>query len=364
MEPTNAGEKSAKNVEEGEDSIPEDRSRSSSVSSASAASATTDFSFEDSYQIGEDKHGIFPPDHELSEQGLLQPGTLASDAGNAPGVSLSSSLESPPVQVMERPPDASGYRIPPYVFARNKSNTLNPEWSTASNESLFSIHTGNMSFTRDQFSWLLKSGELGMYGPGDTRKSGELGYYGELGKICDLRKSGELPPPSPKIVQKPEGQKKSVDIHKSGEQMPATPTDIHKCGEQIIAAHFKNGASKVADVGITTPRVSDAAPDLAVGTEKDDPKPGMKDKKRMKPSIDDIPLSASVSHHSDASGQSFAFPVLGEIDREKSVNSGTSRVEQAKDEGGQPKTPKSAPEGAPAPASSSWFSCFSCCCCC
>lgn len=89
---------------------------------------------------------------------------------------------SPPLQIMERPSE-SKYRIPSSVFARSKSNT--PDWSIASNESLFSIQMGNMSFIKDDF-W--KSGEIGL-------KSAEL----EMIKNGDLdilrsgeHKSGEL----------------------------------------------------------------------------------------------------------------------------------------------------------------------------
>ncbi|XP_074372517.1 uncharacterized protein LOC141713135 isoform X2 [Apium graveolens] len=89
---------------------------------------------------------------------------------------------SPPTQVMERPSE-SKYRIPSSVFARSKSNT--PDWSMTSNESLFSIQMGNMSFIKDDF-W--KSGEIGL-------KSAEL----EMIKNGDLdmlrsgkQKSGKL----------------------------------------------------------------------------------------------------------------------------------------------------------------------------
>lgn len=63
--------------------------------------------------------------------------------------------DAPPNQEMER--DASSYRIPSSVFARRDSSTQ-MEWSVASNESLFSIHMGNMSFTKDPTLW--RSGEL------------------------------------------------------------------------------------------------------------------------------------------------------------------------------------------------------------
>ncbi|XP_044477690.1 uncharacterized protein LOC123204938 [Mangifera indica] len=73
--------------------------------------------------------------------------------------------ESPPAQVMARADDdnlsVDPNRIPSHVFARTKSNAL--EWSIASNESLFSIHMGNMSFTRDQLSWM--GGDIQFSGP-------------------------------------------------------------------------------------------------------------------------------------------------------------------------------------------------------
>lgn len=61
------------------------------------------------------------------------------------------STQSPPIQMMDRSGGYDPYRIPASVFASSKSTTP-MEWSVASNESLFSIHVGNNSFSRDQFS--------------------------------------------------------------------------------------------------------------------------------------------------------------------------------------------------------------------
>ncbi|KAF3976021.1 hypothetical protein CMV_000768 [Castanea mollissima] len=108
------------------------------------------------------------PNQEQSSHGSAgQPTTQAvSGRSTELGSTNKSSTLFLPVQVMERPSDhaSSQYRIPSYVFARTKS-TAPLEWSTNSNESLFSIHTGNMSFTKEQFNWLVKSGELVMTGP-------------------------------------------------------------------------------------------------------------------------------------------------------------------------------------------------------
>lgn len=108
------------------------------------------------------------PNHEQSSHGSTGQPTAQVVSGRSTelGLTNKSSTQFLPVQVMERPSDlaSSQYRIPSYVFARTKS-TAPLEWSTTSNESLFSIHTGNMSFTKEQFNWLVKSGELVMTGP-------------------------------------------------------------------------------------------------------------------------------------------------------------------------------------------------------
>ncbi|KAF4396325.1 hypothetical protein G4B88_019125 [Cannabis sativa] len=73
-------------------------------------------------------------------------------------------MSSPKIQTMER--FGGGYdpkRIPSSVFEISKTTTP-MEWSAASNESLFSIHVGNSSFSRDNlFAYndsVAKSGEL------------------------------------------------------------------------------------------------------------------------------------------------------------------------------------------------------------
>ncbi|KAG8379303.1 hypothetical protein BUALT_Bualt07G0074400 [Buddleja alternifolia] len=97
-----------------------------------------------------------------------------------------SSIEAPPNQVMENPSN-SPYRIPPSVFERSSSTTP-MEWSTTSNESLFSIHGGNMSFTNEQYLW--RSGELGGL-PGQVCTSDHMFSYSAHedggGNVADMR---------------------------------------------------------------------------------------------------------------------------------------------------------------------------------
>lgn len=107
-----------------------------------------------------------PPPQPTSDEDDISPTSSSDDDDDDEGRSSPSqkskkppkpegSTQPPPNQEMERSP--SGYRIPASVFERNKSSTP-ADWSVASNESLFSIHMGNMSFTNDQYTW--RSGEL------------------------------------------------------------------------------------------------------------------------------------------------------------------------------------------------------------
>lgn len=82
--------------------------------------------------------------------------TSANDSVNPTDISLPATpqsdnldpRQSPPVQVMEKSDPADPNRIPSSVFERSKSTTP-MEWSVASNESLFSIHVGNSSFSKE-----------------------------------------------------------------------------------------------------------------------------------------------------------------------------------------------------------------------
>ncbi|CAL9111444.1 unnamed protein product [Musa acuminata var. zebrina] len=79
--------------------------------------------------------------------------TSANDSVNPTDISLPQSdilepRQSPPVQVMEKSDPADPNRIPSSIFERSKSTTP-MEWSVASNESLFSIHVGNSSFSKE-----------------------------------------------------------------------------------------------------------------------------------------------------------------------------------------------------------------------
>lgn len=84
-------------------------------------------------------------------------------AGQSPsshsGYSSSSATHSSETLVTAPPRGYDPNRIPASVFANKPANP--GDWSVASNESLFSLHMGNSSFSRETFLTLYKSGELG-----------------------------------------------------------------------------------------------------------------------------------------------------------------------------------------------------------
>ncbi|KAL8261233.1 hypothetical protein R6Q59_025282 [Mikania micrantha] len=98
-------------------------------------------------------------------------------------------IESPPVQTMERvSPTSQKYRIPSSVFSRKESNI--DGWGMASNESLFSIHMGGMSFrNQDSMSW--RPGELD-FGYGIEPSLVEVGMIPELDETCESDASENL----------------------------------------------------------------------------------------------------------------------------------------------------------------------------
>ncbi|XP_022978412.1 uncharacterized protein LOC111478406 [Cucurbita maxima] len=84
-----------------------------------------------------------------------------SDITHESGGNVMSPTQSPPLQTMDRVGGYEPYdplRIPSAVFQRSRSTTP-LEWSIASNESLFSIHGGDDSFSGDNLSMLSDLGK-------------------------------------------------------------------------------------------------------------------------------------------------------------------------------------------------------------
>ncbi|KAL4036169.1 hypothetical protein IC575_004896 [Cucumis melo] len=219
----------------------------------------------------------------------------------------------PPTQMMDRvdDPTSPAYRIPSRVFSRTKS-TAPMEWSVASNESLFSIQMGNMSFTREQLCWLGKSGELCRPGESTIDMSQHLAM-----KTSDCGLKSKSP---------------------NGD-LAATEARAAETMREVIRENSEN------------------------------------QRKESSTLTESSSQSASISHQSEGSTKSFQFPILtGEGGKSISLKGGDP--EKAKQEGkpespeapSNPQTPKETTKSDESPKATTnntgqkrWFSCFSCC---
>ncbi|XP_023516806.1 uncharacterized protein LOC111780597 isoform X1 [Cucurbita pepo subsp. pepo] len=226
------------------------------------------------------------------------------------GSGSEAAIKYPPIQVMDRTDDPTSisYRIPSRVFSRSKS-TAPMEWSVASNESLFSIQMGNMSFTREQLGWLGKSGEL--YRPGES----------------------------------------ALDV---SQHLAMRPSDYG-----LIGTHPDG------DMAATEARAAETMREVIRESSENQRKTGST-------LTESSSQSASISPQSESSTKSFQFPILtGDAGKSMSFKGGN--LENAKQEGTPesprpsscPQTPKeSSSEGSPKAAAnvgSKRWPCFSCC---
>lgn len=118
--------------------------------SSSSSSSDEDFIEFDASKSEVDINSNHGSPHLASGVDLMDGSPFASDAITV--------TQSPPNQVMGKSDEPDPNRIPSSVFARSKS-TSPVEWSIASNESLFSIHVGHSSFSKDN-ALLNRSGEF------------------------------------------------------------------------------------------------------------------------------------------------------------------------------------------------------------
>lgn len=125
---------------------PEKESSDSSFSSESAIEYKDDENF---YHTNPFLHP------EQAKTGSQAPVFSVESAAHNPRINL---LGSPTLLPQATPGSYDPGRIPASVFSSKPTTPM--EWSVASNESLFSIHVGNSSFSRDHVFMLFKSGEL------------------------------------------------------------------------------------------------------------------------------------------------------------------------------------------------------------
>ncbi|GAY44208.1 hypothetical protein CUMW_080450 [Citrus unshiu] len=165
--------------------------------------------------------------------------------------------QSPPIQVMDRSGEYDPLRIPSAIFETSKSSTPQ-EWSAASNESLFSIHIGNNSFSRDQF----KSGEL--------TKTDDMIMFNPSPTIPEVRADGEG-----SVFEKSDANGGSVKNTKEGttvdkSQEKAPPANVLRNPSDMSSHSNESSCSFVFP--ILTDRVKSASV-----------KPDVEEKKQKKP---------------------------------------------------------------------------------
>ncbi|KAL0724140.1 hypothetical protein Bca4012_038739 [Brassica carinata] len=238
--------------------------------------------------------------------------------------------QSPPTQIMERSTNddtttttssTPTYRIPSHVFGRTTS-TAPVEWSTLSNESLFSIRMGNNSFT-------------------------EIDYF----------KSGELTFPQPPSPRTPHMPSPPHGTNQGGGVMEEakSPVDV---GKQAAEADKAYRASKDEEQ-----KAAASIREVIMANEASNKDNNNKNNK----------LDRSVSRRSeDLSVKSFAFQKLGNADkgglqgstpqkrRTSQPESPTSSSEAEGDEAHKPLTPRAEADCA-CNRNPRWLSCFPCC---
>jgi hypothetical protein len=119
---------------------------SGSSSSSSSSASTMDLAVADQTVVNSPAFE-FEKDNGLEMEGLASP--AVSDPSPAWSNQSGSGAQSPSIQLMGRPAGYDPNRIPSSIFSSKSTTPM--EWSVASNESLFSIHIGNSSFSRDHF---------------------------------------------------------------------------------------------------------------------------------------------------------------------------------------------------------------------
>ncbi|CAH8301153.1 unnamed protein product [Eruca vesicaria subsp. sativa] len=254
--------------------------------------------------------------------------------------------QSPPTQIMERSsnnttttttstPTTPPYRIPSHVFARTPS-TAPAEWSTLSNESLFSIRMGNNSFNANDY---FKSGELTFPQPPSPR-------------------TPHLPSPLPSPRQNTNQEGGGGGGGGGVVEEAKTPVDINK---KAAEAEKASPASKEEEQ-----KTPSSIREFIMANEAAANKDNNKNNK----------LDRSISRRSEnLSVKSFAFPILGNADK-GGLQGSTPQKKQTKPS--QPDTPKRSSEAEgdegfkkeeapkaeadhPPNRTPKWLSCFPCC---
>ncbi|KAG2313285.1 hypothetical protein Bca4012_027858 [Brassica carinata] len=277
------------------------------------------------------EQSFFNPTTNLAEDPILRLSSSSSSSSSCSSIEAEPRPDdqSPPTQIMERSTNNATstppYRIPPHVF-ESTTSTAPAEWSTLSNESLFSIQMGNNSFTEIDY---FKSGELNFTQPPSPR-------------------TPTLPSPLPSPPQNT--NQKGGGVVEEGK----TPVNIGKKAPETEKAYR---ASKDEEQ-----KALASIRDVIMANEA-----ANRDNNKTNK------LDRSVSRRSeDFSVKSFAFPVFGNADKGGLGSTPQKKPKissEAEGDGGLKKEEASRPFSTKAEADRgcnrypSWLSCFPCCTC-
>ncbi|KAL7094648.1 hypothetical protein ACP275_11G117100 [Erythranthe tilingii] len=270
--------------------------------------------------------------------------SLASENANSEAM-----MKSPPTQTMgggplPEPPGYDPNRIPASIFAKS---TTAGEWSVASNESLFSIHMGNNSFSRDYAILFGKSGEFPRPEDWPGPQPNPFGKSGELPRLEDWNNNNDqvvmvnnsLPP----VMEVPAHEENSMQ---SGELSRSDKKEEEEKSPTVENHENPTVPTVSAEVAKKEP--------IAESPKTSSPSNTL-------PPYSSPPRFSSGSGHS---GSSFAFPVLVS---ESGKTAGSLKVVPEKEEVLLPegKEEEVSKENIPADASAttetkSWFPCFAC----
>lgn len=238
----------------------------------------------------------------LSEHEIISPpGLLAASSSSSNNNTMLGGTESPPEdQVMERTTPNSKYRIPSHVFSRSKSNTP-VEWSVASNDSLFSIQMGNMSFTKDPFLWRLDD----LAGT-PTAAAIDESTPSQSGSHQMFNYSGSFPPPTSSNKAAFDGNSKELVI--IGEEVPHGPSETQGDQIQLVNSDDQDRVSSHCSPAAAAEK-NDSTPVVDVDTMKKDL--SLRENQYQIPEKPTTanPHLARLSGESNNSTKSFAFPM-------------------------------------------------------
>lgn len=247
----------------------------------------------------------------------------------------SSPMKSPPIQTMGHPPGYDPNRIPSSIFSSKPAS--GSEWSTTSNESLFSIQMGNNSFSRDYTFLFGKSDDLSRLEDWNTSQSNQLGMPGDFPRLEEWNNA-------------------QVNSQAASEAKSNTPTCLHASSpsatdlqSQDLLSAEPPGAKMKQD-NTSSPVGPEAHEEKNHIKEKPipplvvDPPPASPKSRDMKvtspvEALSPTPTTPTTfpspprfSYESGNSSSSFAFPLLLNNGGSKSVNSSIKGVSEKPEE--------------------------------